>query len=456
MRKAIIILLLSIVLSSAFAAPLTPYIRQYQNSFNVDLASRKYLSHLAVSSFENNQNADPTGIKDSGKYFKLQELGVFGINGVKNSNANGIDSDVTLTVEMTSGSWFYQLAGSEFKRPFGLDIFARGRLNNTDVDVPFTTGQSSLQLGNQVKGHWGESGTVTATMAFDDIKNMLNIWWDFCLVMDPEVDPIDDCVRYMGETYELSPSENSYTVDFTITISYHYKGGPAEGVTHSFPIHLEGFYKPSFVDNKIKVNASLVINKMTQADELRLDDVAGSLTTTYNKAYTQAGDATPFITVATYSLSSSSIDSSQNGESRVISLFLSSSSSAMSGGEKFSLRHIKDPYGAHVKPLVYEACLTSDSKGHIPGGSSKTVVFDGTSIFDFSQGEEEQTKTLKTNRLDIDATVVQQKNWTASWFDTGTIGIRLTGERLPTNNIPETVLPEGEYTSTIYIHIITF
>ncbi len=450
MRKTITIVLSLLLMAALYAAIPFPYIRQYQSCFTVDLASNKFLSHNADSAFELNMNADSSGKRQNGSYYYMQELGVFGINGIHGTN--GIEGNITLTVELTSGDWFYRLAGSEYKRPYGIDIFARGRRNNADELIAKYT----MQLGNQAKGTWGLNEIDPIEILASDVAPYDNIWWDMCLVLDPDVDSIDDCVRYQQNVYDLMPSENSYTADLTITLSYQYKknGGGLESVEMVFPIHLEGYYKPTFIKDSTSVIASLNISKSVHADNLRLDDSGGDLGLV-SKANGE------FTTVANYSLSTSSVSSVGGAnDARKISIFLSSSNSGFSGGNIFSLHHVKDPNGESVSPLVYEVAMESTSgKGHNseasdsdPESVKKTVIFDGTDVFNFSGG------TLHTKRMIIDATAEKQKtsSYYSFWNDEGTIGIRLTGNHLNGNPININSLPSGEYTSTIYVHVITF
>ena len=234
-------------------------------------------------------------------------------------------------------------------------------------------------------------------------------------------------------------------------------------------MHLEGFYKPEEYD-KTKVTASFNISRI--ADVLQLDG-AGGLLESIKANPTSESD---FTEIATYSLSSSSLQTGQN-ETRKIRMFLSSTNDATkSTGGRFVLKHEdNDNVSAGTAPqLLFKAALTSETNGHGPSSEAKTVVFDGTDRFTPKEGG--TTYVLPGNYLEIDATTTKQKTnvWYSSWLDSGSIGIVLTGEVIPpgetepvtatdwTNQGAYTVggdtatLTKGEYKSTIYIHVITF
>jgi hypothetical protein len=230
----------------------------------------------------------------------------------------------------------------------------------------------------------------------------------------------------------------------------------------SFPIHLEGFYKPSEFE-KTTVTASFTITRV--AEILRLDGATGLLSMV-NASPSSGSD---FTTIADYTLNTSAVTGSQN-DTRKIRMFLSSSNDAKVSGGRFVLKHEKD---ASAPQLLFNAAMISENKGHAPeSNNTKIVVFDGTDTF--TPKTENADYTLPTNHLVIDATTTKQKTntWYASWVDNGSIGIALTGEILQ-NGVPVTAtgwtsqgvytlggntraLTKGEYKSTIYIHVVTF
>ena len=453
MKKALILILTMLFLSTllwAAASDLTSYIRLYDASFSVDLASNAFLSHLEGSTYKD-QKAD--NLRKTGYYYQSQELGVVGL-----SDTNKYDTelgDIVFTIT-PDNDWFYKLAGSDYRRPFGIDVFARGRLD-TDVDL------GSLRLGYQADVFYEPNSAPSIVISADKVRNYSSIWWDFVLVMDPEVDTVDDSTRFRGNDYFITASDRSYTADLTISINTV----NGETVTKSidFPIHLEGYYKASEVE-KTTITASFAI---TRADEILQLDGAGQL---LSKIKANPSVSADFTTVASYALSTSAVEWKTNNkpnETRKIRMFLSSSNDAKVSAGPFILKHEKD---ANAPILLFKAAMTSNTNGHAPESDNKTVVFDGTDTF--TPKTQNADYTLPANYLEIDATTTKQKTsvWYASWVDTGTIGIALTGQILQ-NDVPVSAtewtnqgvytlggntqaLTKGEYKSTIFIHVVTF
>lgn len=455
MKKALTLILTLLLLSTLvlFAADLTSYIRLYDASFSVDLASNKFLSHVENSTY--NSNTNPVGLRKTGFYYQSQELGVVGLSDTKLYDTNLGDIVFTITPD---SDWFYKLAGSDYRRPYGIDVFARGRIGNTEYDL------GSLRLGYQSDVSLTPERTSIVISAADVIRYD-GIWWDFVLVMDPEVDTVEDCTRFRDNEYFITASDRSYTTAVTITINSitgYQTAGETVTKSVSFPIHLEGFYKPSEFE-KTTVTASFTITRV--AEILRLDGATGLLSMV-NASPSSGSD---FTTIADYTLNTSAVTGSQN-DTRKIRMFLSSSNDAKVSGGRFVLKHEKD---ASAPQLLFNAAMISENKGHAPeSNNTKIVVFDGTDTFTPKTGN--ANYTLPTNHLVIDATTTKQKTntWYASWVDNGTIGIALTGQILQ-NGVPVTAtgwtsqgvytlggntraLTKGEYKSTIYIHVVTF
>ena len=89
MKKALILILTMLFLSTLvlWAADLTSYIRLYDSSFSVDLASNKFLSHLENSTYSSSTNT--ANQRRTGFYYQSQELGVVGL-----SDTNQYDTEL--------------------------------------------------------------------------------------------------------------------------------------------------------------------------------------------------------------------------------------------------------------------------------------------------------------------------------------------------------------------------
>lgn len=503
MRKFLLLLILTASALAVWATPL-PYIRQYNESYTVDLASDAYLTHLTQSTYQQlNSSPSGDGYRNTGKYYREQELGVVGILYVRHSDSSleedvivevptktnnvwttsyhnvgkySAEGDVTITVTLLSGEWFYSLSGGVYKRPFGLDVFCRGRVipksgTAFDADIPLY----SLHLGNQAYSTDLAAAVQTATIPASIVRGYDFIWWDICLVMDPIVDTSTDTVTYNAVEYPLLPSKMTYSVDLEITLS-------CGDVSSSFPFHLEGYYKTDAVVSGTTTGLQAIMTVTQTANNFRIEGNGGLLSAT---------DPTE---IATYDFTTTS-KTSADTSSRVY-LFLSSSPSGVTAGNVFSLHHVKDPNGFYVTPLVYtvtmKSCMTSRGDQYNsyvrplphrrnqnepvaptpPGDNAsdeeiaaynadheeyeaamyayRTVEFTGTDSLSGS--------TLPTNAMEVTPEITKQKPgiWYTRWNDNGTLSVQLTGKDTEGHDVQVGGLKNGMYTSDIYIHVIMF
>lgn len=454
MRRMIATVILVTCCLLLWASEPSAYIREYETSFTVDLASDKFLSHLSDSTYTSATNVS----RNSHKYYQLQELAVVGVSDVRSGSAGSYtpNCSVQMDVELISDGWFYSLPGSDYRRPFGLDIFARAKRLAGGVDEDIS--EYTLFMGNQNHTHSpDEFGKMSATIDIDDIVEFDSVWWDMCLVMDPVADVYEDYVEFNGEEYPLLPTDQTYSVDLQITLTCRDAGGNIIE-QRVFPLHLEGFYKPNaIINNNTSLDAAIVLNKLPGADEMRID---GQL---YNGGYNS-------MTVATYGLTTSSIAKGTGNKPPVekgkLYMFVSSSREGYGAGGVFALRHVNDPAGELVSPIVFEVTMTSDSPlmdntqteylAHSRSDpTSRSVTFTGVDSFAVSGA------VVPVNCMQVSAEVTKQKSWYARWVDSGTIDIRLTGQVLnPNGTISDSplnveTLNNGEYTSIIYFHIIS-
>ena len=527
--KKILLAAVLLLLTFCLWATSSPYIRQYNESYTVDLASDSYLSHTTGSTYK--EQADVSGLRNNGYYYRCQELGVVGITGIRQADSSVDDvkvkvpqtngtskeynvgrysgvGDVTITVTLLSGEWFYSLNGSVYKRPFGLDVFARGRVipksgTATDADIP----GYSLHMGNQAYQHEGEAdGVVSKTLPASTLAGYDFIWWDLVLVMDPVVDTQTDTVTYNGVEYRMLPSNTTYKVDLQITISC------TDGGSATFPFHLEGFYKTDAVSSGSTSGLMGILSVNPVANSFRLDGATGLLATRDTPS-----------PVATYDFTTTSKGSADT--TNKVYLFISSLSSAYNTGDHFALHHVKDPQGIYVTPLEFEVIMESRTtergdglyqtgtpassyyrplpharnqvlpdapeEPEAPGEDAteddlalyeaeleayadelaswqasvapysaytadRFVIFSGADRFNV--GGSSTNAKIPSNAMEIYGAVTRQKPTTyyTRWQDSGNIYIRMTGKDIDGNNVDLNSLPPGQYTEDIYVHVIMF
>ena len=495
-RKLAYILILLSVIMPPLAATLSPvpYFRQYSSSFTVQLDSTSFFSHQTTATY--NSGNSPGTTHNTNVYYQDQELGVVGATGVSSNNES---CSVMLTISVPS-EWFYTLAGSEYKRPYGLDVFARGKklTDGTDEDLNIAGERVyTVSLGYQQTTRTKNKGTVIKLFVPKSIvQDYTAVWWDICLVLDPATQEYtetigDETLHYYYtslppdsdtsiEAVQVQPSNQKYFTDFDINLScwdfdtfedYSNFIDTEEHplVNHriankDIPIHLEGFFKPEAISegsgtntNTNALTVSFSVEKNPGADEIQL--LSGTALRTEQ------------IQIATYNLTSSERKKSGNtkpAESGKVYIFISSSSEGYSQGDLFALNHKKDRNSVYSSPFLFNVIMESTASfpgetnplAHEKGkAASRTVVFDGTTQFSINNG----LGQIPNKCMQVEAEVTLQKppsTWYAQWRDSGNIYIQLTGKVLDyytglVRDYESADLVSGEYSANIYIHVVS-
>lgn len=436
MRKILTsVIFLFLVLLSCSA--LQPYMRQNDRCTVVDLASNAFLSHTTRSSFTGNNQTDASNLRDTGKYYWPQNLAVVGITEVRHKVGGQYVAygDITLSAELISSEWCYALIGNEdYKRPFGIDLFCRGRNGSSDVDVS----NYSWHMGNQPHS---SSGTDSITVPANIAKNYDSIWWDVALVMDLPVDTVNDQVEYGGTIYRLIPTDEYYTATIRFTISC------SDGTEQQYDLHLAGTYKPNNKPDS-SMTSIMSVSRLAAATSF---DIA------------QLYETRLPIDVANYGYTTNSV---MNGNSDgLVYIYLSSSPTGQTTTgasiNKFTLRYT-DPNTGGISEIDsasnsinFIAYLNSErgykySDG--PGATGVTIAYDGT------DGWMKDTPILRTNYLVIsgESMIDKQNDKYVRWYDSGTISITIPQASEQTfNNTPEN-LAGGMYSGNIYVHVVTY
>lgn len=430
--SSVLVLLLFVLSCSA----LQPYMRQNDRCTVVDLASAAFLSHLTNSTYDDTKEV--TNLRDTGKYYWPQNLAVVGATQVRHKvdGQNVAYGDIIITAELISSEWCYTLIGNEeYRRPFGIDFFCRGKAGSSDVDIP----NYSMHMGYQPHS---SSGVNTITVPADIVKNYDSIWWDCALVMDLPVDTQNDQVEYAGTMYHLIPTDEFYTATVRFTISC------SNGTEQQYDLHLAGTYKPNNVPDS-SMTSIISISRLAAATSFDIE---------------QLYESNQPIDVATYGYTTNSV---KNGnENGLVYIFLSNSPSGQTTAgasiNKFTLRYTNPNTGmvseidSASNSINFIAYLNSErgykySEG--PGSTGETTIaYDGT------DGWIKNNSILKTNYLVIpgEKTKDKQNENYVRWFDSGTISISIPQASEQTfGNNPDN-LAGGMYTGNIFIHVVTY
>ena len=449
-----IILLLMLVPAACFSA--TSYLRINDRCTIVDLASKAFCTHLlyadngvgSVYDEAGGQNTNPTNLKDTGIYYYKQNLAVIGITGIR-TKVSGVyvaEGPVTLSVTAPAGGWYYILPGrEEYKRPFGIDVFARGRTSSGDTNLTDASGDMiyCAHFGNQDKATTLPAGTIT--IPAERVANYDYIWWDISLVLDPLVDEVSESVTYDSVVYPLYSTTAYYNSELNFSIS-------CNDISDAHTIYLAGYYSP---DHAVSTDMTAILNvtRLSEAGSLDINEMAKNGTE---------------VTVAEYGFSTDSkaVARYQNGK---VYMFLSSSPNARASSSTFTLNKISDT-GTYILPqnptstnlIHYKAYLNSEEgytyANEVSSRSSGGITYQ-TSI------QYSGLDTINThNFLRLNPTSFKDKDSKTYYhfIDRGTISIMIPGDvafqerDIFDSQDPDFInLESGLYTSTIYIHIVT-
>lgn len=456
MRRKLLnaILLLMLVPALGFCA--SSYLRINDRCTIVDLASKNFCTHLlyvdngvgSVYDEEGGQNTTPTNLKDTGLYYYKQNLAVVGITGIRTKVGGNYvaEGPVTLSVSAPAGGWYYTLPGwDEYQRPFGIDVFARGRTSSGDTNVVNANNQMIYcgHFGNQDKTTTLQSGTIT--IPAEVVAKYDYIWWDISLVLDPQVDEISESVTYNGTVYPLNATTSYYTSELNISIACN--NNPE---THH--IYLAGYYSP---DHAVSTDMTAILNvtRYPAAGSLDINEMAKNGTE---------------VTIAKYGFSTDSKAAAryQNGK---VYMFLSSSPNARAASSTFTLNKISDT-GTYILPhnptstnlIHYKAYLNSE-EGYTYANETSSRTFEGTSYQTSIQYSGNDTiNTHNYLRLNPESFKDKDNKTYYHFIDRGTISIMIPGDvafqerDIFDSQDPDFInLESGLYTSTIYVHIVT-
>lgn len=422
MRKRIVIAILLIALPVSCFAAVEAFLKQLSHCYVIDLESNQFRGHSTDAGYSG--DAPSTSSSSSNKYYENQILSVVGIHGMKTSGES-----VTLSMQLKSGEWCYVL-DERYKRPFGVDVFARGSsvIAGADVDIA----GYSMHLGSQINS---ENGTSSVTIPADIVEDYDAIWWDACIVLDPITDTSSNTCVYDGVTYYMTPSDSYYTAVIELTVS-------CGEVSQSYELYLQGYYKSESIDPGTS-SCSMNITKLATANTLDIKTLFGT-----SEKYP----------VATYGMTTSSVftPSSQTAPTGTVSLFLSSSNNAVSSNpEEFTLRHVstngtisyRDTSHNAVK---YYAHITSTRGSQNNDGSTRTVQYDGTDYYGNASTSSRYVVIGPEHKTDQDA------YRTTRWYDSGTISVSIPdNQTINGDTVTLDGLIAGQYTSNIYVHIVT-
>lgn len=413
MNRRLTCILILIILIPLQCFAVNAFLNLYNVSANVNLGSDLFRTHTATATYS---NSNPSGSSSSSNYYSSQIIGQVGIENIV-GNSNNSYGDVKVTIELLSAEWCYILNddGTLYKRPFGIDFFARGKKNNTTSNL--TNQNYSLRLGNQNNA---DNTKMTATIPSDTVRSGNNnyyssVWWELCLVLDPIVE--NGTVVYDNTTYALLSSDAYYTAQIRVTVSCIKRNSTTVNATGTYDIYLSGYYNPSgSAASGLTVNMAVVPLPEAAAIPIR---------SLFNNGV---------LNVASYSLMTNNISGASSG---TISLFLSSSNSGTIVGDRFALVKNGAVQRTNRNSVEFNAKIAPTA------GSSKT----------FLGGD-----TINSTSSHLVLNAIELGGY-SHWLSDGMIQIEIPSDQSLDNYLPNGSyvdgLSEGTYVSNIYVHIVT-
>ncbi|MBQ3728217.1 MAG: hypothetical protein II903_01790 [Spirochaetales bacterium] len=398
----------------------------------VDLGTNLLFSHKD-SAKNNNVNVNSYNT-DADFYYRNQTVLTTGI-----LNANG--GAIKLSVDSLD-DWYYVLSeDTEYKRPFGIDVFVRGRYDDSDVDVSEQSGIMGIHLGLQAKN---QSEPAYVLIPANIVSQYSSIWFDVCLVFDPLIDANTDTVTIGGATSNLISSDAYYLTSLEFTIEC----GDMEDENHfsdTYVTQLMGYYKPTDTEAMQDNSAFLFVEKHGYANGINI-----------NEAY-HTGN---WYEIATYDFSTASRTYSVRvNDPGYVYIFLSSEADGLSDS-RFTLLHTgavnpQEQGGQFNNSINYVLRIVPEPNGYgtVDGSSYFTGVSSPTSI-----GPE----WLK---ISGELRPYNNTNAYARWYNRGTIELAILSNEQDTPQyelpVPDSMgqgrinLASGSYTSVIYVHVVT-
>lgn len=417
--------------------------RETDRNINNHLANGwTYDSTNGVFKYNDEVTDDPPVFVDGWSYSAAENLCV---------KANGA---IKISVKPHDGinNWFYTLSeDNEFKRPYGLDVFARGRYLGEDKDLYEISGIGGVHLGLQKTN---ASNPDYMLIPESEVAKYDYIWFDVCLVLDPIVDQGSDSVTLQNETYHVISSDAYYLTMLDINIIC---GASSNGdietpiINDPYLTQLTGYYKPADA-NSMKTNtAMLFVEKLPDANGFNI-----------NSAYL-TGD---WYEIATYDFTtdSKSYKTSSKPDPGHVYMFLSSTreaSTTQSG--RFTLVNegmSGQQQGEFNTQINYVLKIVPEDGGFGSVGNGENSYFTGMD----SLNDRPDANSTSSPWLDITAEksfYLNGEYYYARWHNKGKIKLAILPNQQDTPTYTFTVddgrlnLASGTYTSNIYIHIVT-
>ncbi len=335
-------------------------------------------------------------------------------------NNDGGDMDLEIMAEPLMEEWCYSYRSGNaiYKRPFAIQILARGQL----VNGSYTTIGYGTSIG-------GTFNSMTGSLPIPEsiAKQYVKVIFDVVLVFDRDVDTFNNTVYNADGTrlYPMKETDAFYSAAIRLSVKNN-------GLMSSYDVLLNGYYMPdsSYTD----IAGNMEVKALPSVADIVAKEVFASGQT---------------LDIATYSYSTNSIVDRKGGN---ISVTLSSS--PLEGTGPFYLKHLSANGGTPARvtshnSMVFYVYMTSDNGHSVLDPTRNTVRYDGSISFPPDSRTDYMAIPCTT-----DANTTGTKP-TTHWVDTGKLSFSIPGVQMINNTfLNYDSLVSGRYTSNIFVNII--
>lgn len=429
-RMLLIISILSLFVSglSAYELVMTPW----QGGFSLDMATNDYdfVDNTNISYELNSQGSD---VADRTQYSDREMIGLIGVQNIY-AYARDYDPNQPLIISAScpGGFYFTSRSNPDAKRPFEILVvpsYSWSYIQNAYSEGGKTVRGNVIRLGDtsaevdQVEYPGGEN---QPQVAWGSDGSYRYIWCDLVICL-----PFDSVsstgVLEADGTYNLIEATD-YSAVVTITITYN-------GDSQSLTIPLSGYYSRNH--EQMDDSASLSIRSLPRAMNLNIGG---------NRRMDRVADIDFMANQTSYVISNGSLIVSENLDlPSEFHIFLSASNDAKNPeGRGFELVHSSvkytDPH-TQYNSIGYTARLIDDETGQY-------MDFDGTDAIDSITGV--------IPGFELEQKVRKGLNQKEVFYQEFHGGIEVLIDEITATGDQEGInkMLAGQYTSTIYVHVV--
>lgn len=435
MRKRLIAVFIIFTIALTGVSAYDFILSPWQGGFGLNMASSKYdFSDKDIGyELQSSGMVDDTGAR--AKYTDAEIIGIVGVHNIDTLNEDYDPKGMTVTARCDGGFYFTSRSNPDAKRPFEIKLVLKRNshsligTNNDFLDEYFTLGQKNKDLSVDNYDYPGVGASWSVIHG-----RFRNLWCDLVICLPFDSITSTGELTADGRRYNLVEADD-YSAVVTIEIEFN-------GETQSLTIPLSGYYSRNIDPSENMETASLDVRTLPAAMNL---NIGGT------RRMERVADVDFMVSRTSYSIEEVWGGILSGWETKLVTrqandldyhIFLSASNDPnYSEGRGFELVHTSVNYSEPHTPynsIGYTARLVNDETGGY-------MDFDGTDAI------------VGNNVPGLSATKRQVENQKHDIYYSEFHGgievlideITATGEQEGINK-----MLSGQYTSTIYVHVV--